>query len=123
MPRPPPPPSHDVARVAGVSQPTVSRALRDDPRLSAETRLRVQAAARELNYVTSQRGRSLAIQSTGQVGIVVSDLGNPFYLQVLDALHASLRASDMSMLVLTPDADERIPLARLVDGSLDGGVL
>lgn len=123
MPPTPPPTSHDVARAAGVSQPTVSRALRGDVRLSEETRRRVEAAARELNYVTSQRGRSLATRSTGQVGIVVSDLGNPFYLQVLDALHASLRQSDMSMLVLTPDADERVPLARLVDGSLDGVVL
>jgi LacI family transcriptional regulator len=123
MPRTPPPTSHDVARAAGVSQPTVSRALRDDPRLSAETRRRVHAAARELSYVPSQRGRSLATQSTGQVGIVVSDLGNPFYLQVLDALHASLRAAEMGMLVLTPEVGERVPLERLVNGSLDGVVL
>jgi LacI family transcriptional regulator len=123
VPRTPPPTSHDVARAAGVSQPTVSRALRDDPRLSQETRQRVQAAARRLNYVPSQRGRSLATRSTGQVGIVVSDLGNPFYLEVLDALHASLRTAEMRMLVLTPDADGRVPLARLVDGSLDGAVL
>src|SRR5664279_40908 len=123
MPRTPPPTSHDVARVAGVSQPTVSRALRGDPRLSQETRRRVEAAARQLNYVTSQRGRSLATRSTGQVGIVVSDFGNPFYLQALDALHESLRPSDMSMLVLTPDAEGRVPLTRLVDGSLDGVVL
>jgi LacI family transcriptional regulator, galactose operon repressor len=91
--------------------------------LSQETKLRVEAAARELSYVTSQRGRSLATQSTGQVGIVVSDLGNPFYLQVLDALHASLRQAEMRMLVLTPDPGEGVPLEQLVDGSLDGVVL
>src|SRR6185437_1336861 len=123
MPRTPPPTSHDVARVAGVSQPTVSRALRDAPRLSEETRLRVQEAARALGYVPSQRGRSLATRSTGQVGIVVSDLGNPFYLQVLDALHQELRRAGLRMLVLTPDDDERVPLERVVDGSLDGGIL
>jgi LacI family transcriptional regulator len=123
MPRTPPPTSHDVARIAGVSQPTVSRALRDDPRLSDETRLRVQEAARELNYVPSQRGRSLATRSAGQIGIVVSDLGNPFYLQVLDALHGELRQAGLRMLVLTPDDDDRIPLERVVDGSLDGVIL
>ena len=90
MPCTPPPTSHDVARAAGVSQPTVSRALRDDSRLSDETRQRVLRAARELDYVPSQRGRSLSTKSTGQVGIVVSDLGNPFYLQVLAALHQEL---------------------------------
>jgi LacI family transcriptional regulator len=123
MPRTPSPTSHDVARVARVSQPTVSRALRDDPRLSEETRLRVQEAARELHYVPSQRGRSLATRSTGQVGIVVSDLGNPFYFQVLDALHEELRRAGLRMLVLTPDEDGRVSLERVVDGSLDGVIL
>jgi LacI family transcriptional regulator len=123
MPRTPPPTSHDVARAAGVSQPTVSRALHDDPRLSDETRQRVQEAARELNYVPSQRGRSLATKSTGQIGIVVSDLGNPFYLQLLDALHQELHQAGLRMLVLTPDDDHRVPLERVVDGSLDGVIL
>ncbi len=118
-----PPPATTSPAIAGVSQPTVSRALRDDPRLSDETRQRVQEAARELHYVPSQRGRSLATQSTGQIGIVVSDLGNPFYLQVLDALHHELHQAGLRMLVLTPDDDNRVPLERVVDGSLDGVIL
>lgn len=117
------PTSHDVARLAGVSQPTVSRALRNDPRLSEETRRRVSAAAEELHYVPSQLGRSLSTRVTGQVGIVVGDLRNPFYLQVLDTLHEALRAADVRMLVLTPDTDDRVALERLVDGSLDGAIL
>jgi LacI family transcriptional regulator len=115
--------SHDVAKLAGVSQPTVSRALRGDSRLSAETRQRVVEAAAELQYVPSQRGRSLATRSTGQVGIVVTDLGNPFYLQVLDELHRTLRETELRMLVLAPDRDGSVPLERLVDGSLDGAIL
>jgi LacI family transcriptional regulator len=115
--------SHDVARAAGVSQPTVSRALRGDPRLSDETRKRVLEAAEALRYVPSQRGRSLATRSAGQIGIVVTDLGNPFYLQVLDELHRALRDTELGMLVLTPDRDGGVPLERLVDGSLDGAIL
>jgi LacI family transcriptional regulator len=57
------------------------------------------------------------------VGIVVGDLRNPFYLEVLDKLHETLRAADVRMLVLTPDTDDRVPLERLVDGSLDGAIL
>ena len=53
------PTSHDVALAAGVSQPTVSRALRGDPRVTEATRRRVLAAAERLGYVTSDRGRSL----------------------------------------------------------------
>jgi len=115
--------SHDVARVAGVSQPTVSRALRGDPRLSEATRKRVLAAAEELRYVPSQRGRSLATRSSGQVAIVVSDLGNPFYLQVLEELDRALHETRLRMLVLTPDENDAVPLDRLVDGSLDGAIL
>jgi len=115
--------SHDVARAAGVSQPTVSRALRGDPRLSEATRQRVIEAAEALRYVPSQRGRSLATRSTGQIGIVVSDLGNPFYLQVLDELHRALSETHLRMLVLTPDEHDAVPLERLADGSLDGAIL
>ena len=68
MPRTPPPTSHDVARIAGVSQPTVSRALRDDPRLSEETRLRVREARRGRAQLRPQPARSLATRSTGQIG-------------------------------------------------------
>lgn len=112
-----------MARAAGVSQPTVSRALRGDPRLSEATRKRVIEAAEALQYVPSQRGRSLATRSTGQIGIVVSDLGNPFYLQVLDGLHRALSETHLRMLVLTPDEHDAVPLERLVDGSLDGAIL
>lgn len=115
--------SHDVARAAGVSQPTVSRALRDDPRLSEKTKQRVLAAAGALNYVPSRRGRSLSTRSTGQIGVVVSDLGNPFYLEVLDELHNILREADLRMLVLTPELHHRESLTQLVDGALDGAVL
>jgi LacI family transcriptional regulator len=123
IPRRSSPTSHDVARLAGVSQPTVSRALRDDPRLSEETRRRVRAAADQLHYVPSQLGRSLSTRVAGQVGIVVGDLRNPFYLEVLDKLHEALRSAEVRMLVLTPDTDDRVPLERLVDGSLDGAIL
>jgi LacI family transcriptional regulator len=118
-----PPTSHDVARLAGVSQPTVSRALRDDPSVSEQTRRLVHQAADELGYILSARGRSLSTRTTGQIGIVVSDLANPFYLQVLDAAHAALARAGRRMLVLTPDGDDGALQARLLDGSLDGAIL
>jgi LacI family transcriptional regulator len=118
-----PPTSHDVARLAGVSQPTVSRALRDEQYVSEETRRAVREAAARLGYIPSHRGRSLSTRQTGQVGVVVSDLDNPFYLQVLDTVHHVLAADDLRMLVLTPDEDDDALAARLLDGSLDGAIL
>jgi LacI family transcriptional regulator len=91
--------------------------------VSAQTRRAVRAAADELGYILSARGRSLSTATTGQIGIVVSDLGNPFYLQVLDTFHEALARVNRSMLVLTPDGDDQVLLSRLLDGSMDGAIL
>ena len=56
--------SKDVARLAGVSQPTVSRALRDDPRVSDATKRSVRDAADLLGYVPSDAGRALLLNHT-----------------------------------------------------------
>ena len=116
------PTSRDVAARAGVSQPTVSRALRGDPRVAPATRARVQQAASELRYVPSQRGRALSTRRTGRVGVVVADLANPFYLQLLDLLQAELAAQSLQMVVLTDEDRELVP-GQLLDGSIDGAVL
>jgi LacI family transcriptional regulator len=115
--------SHDVARLAGVSQPTVSRALRDDPVVSLATRRRVRDAAESLGYVPSQRGRSLSTRATGQVAVVVSDLGNTFYMEAIRHLHAALDEAGTRVVVLTDPPDRPPPPERLLDGSVDGVIL
>jgi LacI family transcriptional regulator len=117
------PTSHDVALAAGVSQPTVSRALRGDASVAKATRQRVLEAAQTLGYVASERGRSLSTRRSGRIGVVVEDLGNPFYFELLDALHDRLERSDNRMVVLTPGRGDPERLERLVDGSTDGVVL
>jgi LacI family transcriptional regulator, galactose operon repressor len=117
------PTSHDVALAAGVSQPTVSRALRGDPRVTDATRMRVLAAAERLGYVTSDRGRSLSTRRTSRIGVVVEDLDNPFYLELLDVLHERLERADVRMIVLTPQRNDPERVERLVDGSIDGAIL
>ena len=118
-----PPTSHDVARAAGVSQPTVSRALRDDPRVCEATRERVHSAARLLGYVPSDRGRSLSTRRTGRIGVVVEDLGNPFYLELLDVLHDRLERAHTRMIVFAPGQRDPERVEHLADGSIDGVVL
>jgi LacI family transcriptional regulator len=114
--------SLDVAALAGVSQPTVSRALRDDPRVAPATRDKVRRVAASLNYVPSQRGRALATRQTGRIGVVIGDLGNPFYLQLLDLLQGAFAAASLRMVVFTDD-DRELEPGQLLDGSIDGAVL
>jgi LacI family transcriptional regulator len=115
--------SHDVARLAGVSQPTVSRALRDQAGVSAATRKRVREAARALGYVPSQAGRALSTQTTGRIGIVSAELTNPFYPAVLEPLHDALAEAGYRTILITDRGDQPVELEPLLNGSLDGVVL
>ncbi|MEV0523922.1 LacI family DNA-binding transcriptional regulator [Streptomyces sp. NPDC050439] len=115
--------SHDVARLAGVSQPTVSRALRDDSRVSAATREKVRQAAQALNYVPSEAGRTLSTRSTRRIGVIVTDLTNPFYPHVIAPLHDELQLLGYRMMLLTERSDEAVAEEKLLDQSLDGVVL
>lgn len=115
--------SHDVARMAGVSQPTVSRALRGSAGVSEETRQRVLDAAAALSYVTSEVGRSLSTRRTLQVGIVVSELTNPFYPYLVEPLHDELDRAGYRMVLFTETEDDIAALRRLLDRSIDGVVL
>ena len=90
---------HDVARLAGVSTATVSRALRGLDRVSPTTRGRVLAAARELAYVVSPTAASLASGRTRVVGVVVPFLNRWFFANVLDGTEELLRAHGYHLLL------------------------
>jgi LacI family transcriptional regulator len=115
--------SHDVARLAGVSQPTVSRALRDQWGVSARTRRRVRDAARELGYVPLQAGRALSTQTAGRVGIVSAELSNPFYPALIEPLHDRLASIGFRTILVTDRGNEPVEIEPLIDGSLDGVIL
>lgn len=114
--------SHDVARLAGVSQPTVSRALRQDSQVAESTRQRVRAAAQSLGYVTSELGRSLSTRSTRQIAMV-TDPDNPLYPQLVGPLHDVFAAQGFRMVLLAERGEEIVGDERLLDGSVDGAVL
>ena len=73
----------DVARSAGVSIATVSRAMREPSIVSVETLRRVREAADQLDYTPSQLGRQLAERRHGANGIVFPDLSGPYYGEVV----------------------------------------
>ena len=76
--------SHQVAELAGVSQPTVSRAFTPGANISEETRNKVLEAAEKIGYRPNVIARSLTQQSTNMIGLVVGDFKNPFYSRLID---------------------------------------
>lgn len=115
--------SHDVARLAGVSQPTVSRALREMTGVAPETVQRVRAAADQLGYIPSEAGRTLSTRKTGTIGIVSAELTNPFYPELVQPIRDELEASGYRTLLIPDSSDAPLQAARLCDGALDGVVL
>ena len=91
---------HDVARFAGVSTATVSRALRGVDRVSAGTRDRVLAAALRLDYTASPTATSLATGRTGVVGVLAPFLSRWFFAHALDGVEHTLRTHGLHLLLL-----------------------
>jgi DNA-binding LacI/PurR family transcriptional regulator len=81
----------DVARAAGVSTATVSRALRGLPSVSAETQQAVRRAAAELGYVVSRSASSLASGRTMTVGVVTPYVGRWYFATLIEAVERELR--------------------------------
>ena len=83
----------DVASKVGVSPMTVSRVINASPRVSDETRRRVQGAIAELGYVPNRLASGLTRRTTRAFGVIVPDVGNPFFtLVVRGAEEAAWRA-------------------------------
>ncbi|GAA3676477.1 LacI family DNA-binding transcriptional regulator [Arthrobacter ginkgonis] len=85
--------SRDVARLAGVSQATVSRVMSAPAKLSPATAAKVHAAMEELGYVPHAGAQAMKTRRTRTIGVVVADLTNPFYPEILDELTQELDAA------------------------------
>lgn len=116
---------NDVAALTGVAASTVSRALANPPRGSAATRARIQAAARELNYVPNTQARALSSGCTGAIAVCVSDITGPFYFGILRGAQQQLKAAGYAQLLIdTEDSGEHeIEMLQRMRRSLDGAIL
>jgi DNA-binding LacI/PurR family transcriptional regulator len=103
-----PPTLADVARAAQVATSTASRALQESPRISETTKLRVREAARGLGYHPNRVAQSLRTQTASLVGIVVPDIGAPFFSRVVKGAQGVLEQNGIAVLVMnTERAPER----------------
>lgn len=113
----------DVARQAGVSKSTVSHVLNDTRYVAEETKQRVLEAIEDLHYRPSKVARSLASQRTNTVGLLISDVGNPFYHQVILGVEDIALKHDYSVFLFNASYDlERSQryILSMIDRRVDG---
>ncbi|WP_344680171.1 LacI family DNA-binding transcriptional regulator [Saccharopolyspora taberi] len=91
----------DVARSAGVSYQTVSRAMNDRTDIDPETKRRVLAVAAELGYRPSRFARGLVTAQTTTIGLVVPDVGNPFFPEVIAGVIEAASRRDWHVVVVS----------------------
>lgn len=116
----------DIAGQLGVSPATVSRALSDSGLVAEPTLTRIRDAARALNYRPNVSARNLRTQRSMAVLMVVRDVGNPFYLDILKGVEATAREAGYSVLMGNTENDperENEYFDMLRDGHADGMIL
>ncbi|AOP51001.1 LacI family transcriptional regulator [Streptomyces lydicus] len=96
-----------VAERAGVSKSLVSLVLQDSPRVSAAKRQAVLDAIDELGYRPNAAARSLVARRTHTVGVLLNDMRNPWFVEVLDGLNSLLQAHGLRMLMADGRLDHR----------------
>ncbi len=115
-----------VAARAGVSKSLVSRVLQGSPHVSEEKRRAVEEVIRELGYRPNATARSLTQRRTGAIGVLVNDLRQPWFVDVLEGLDSALRHRGLHAFVgdgrLDRASDERL-LRAFMEMRVDGLVL
>ena len=116
----------EIAAAAGVGVTTVSRYLNHHPYISADKKARIEAAIKTLGYTPSAAATSLRAQATGNIGVLVSRVTNPFFAGLFDAIERTLHAHGYQVMISQtyddPDAEGRF-LNQLKSRELDGVIL
>ncbi len=116
----------DVARRAGVNHSTVSRALHGSPLISEETAARVRQAALELGYRPSAVARSLKTNSTRVLGVVVSNIDDPFFSEILQGIEETAQSYGYSLFIAASQRDplrEQKIVQAMVEHRADGVII
>jgi DNA-binding LacI/PurR family transcriptional regulator len=121
---------YDVARLAGVSTATVSRALNRTGQVAEPKRVAIDAAVEQLGYRPNTIARSLVTRATQTIALLLPDITNPFYAELVTGIQALTLERDYTMLLCTtdfdPEQEERylnLLRAKHVDGALVDGLV
>ena len=117
----------DVAREAGVSVSTASRALgRGSELIGSKTRDHVRAIARKMGYQVNPVARSLRLSTTGQIGMIVPSISNPFFMELVVQVEHCLAERGLSLLLCDARmsvSNEDYLLRGFESGAVDGLII
>jgi len=116
---------YDIAQLAGVNASTVSRALSKPGRVSAKTQKRIEDAAAELNYQVNPFARALPTGHTNTIGLIVSDITNPAYFDVIRGAEGAASDRDYTLVLAesAESAERELLAARRMLATVDGIIL
>jgi DNA-binding LacI/PurR family transcriptional regulator len=101
----------DIARTAGVSHSTVSRALGDSPLVSTQTKTRIQHLARDMGYSPDAQARSLVMGRTLTVGVVVTTITDPFIAEIVQGIEVTALDHGYSVILASSSAEPEREIA------------
>jgi DNA-binding LacI/PurR family transcriptional regulator len=116
----------DIARRTGVSHSTVSRALRGNPLISSETTERIRSAALQMGYQPSAAARSLKTNRTQVLGVILSNIADPFFSEVLFGIEECGQAAGYSLFIAASQHDlnrERKIVQAMMEQRIDGVII
>jgi LacI family transcriptional regulator len=116
----------DVAKHAGVSRATASLIVRGSPKIAEKTRRKVLESMRELGYVYDRVAANMRSQSSSTVGLIITDIANPFYAELLRGVHNALEeAGYIVFLGTTYDSDDKQEqlISRMLEHRVGGIIL
>lgn len=103
----------DIAKKLNVSVMTVSKALKGHPDISQKTRKRVEKTARQMNYSVNVVARSLVQKRTNTIGVIVPDISESFYAEMLRGIESNLREQQYNIILADSDNDAKIEMQAL----------
>lgn len=114
---------YDIAKICGCSPATVSLAINQNPRISADTRKKVNEVCKKMNYQASYFGKSLVTGKANTIGLFVPDMYNQVFLSMISGVEAQLKGTGYHLLLDVTRSDRSKELAcinSLLDHKVDG---
>lgn len=114
---------YDIAEKANVSISTVSRVFNGNASVSKKTRRKVEKAMEELNYIPNALARSLVNRSSNTIGVVVSDITNPFFTEVIEGIENYLNSQGFTVFLSSSRygvEKENLYISQMIEKRVDG---